>query len=145
MSFLGNLFSRRNAVPEYPPVDKVSTVGRRLEEVEPELQELMSKVSQPLEVVPAEHAAYVFIGKPPSSFGLAWIHDGTVSGLNTLIQEHGVAPAQVEKVVDELRSAYSRHQDAQHFSATVGKRQVVVTASEGLENEVHEIIENILH
>lgn len=145
MSFLGNLFSRSGSAPDYPPVDKTSKVGRRLEEVEPELQELMSKVSQPLEVVPAEHAAYVFIGKPPSSFGLAWIHDGTVSGLNTLVQEHGVAPAQVEKVVDELRSAYSRHQDARHFSATIGKRQVVVTASEGLENEVHEIIENILH
>lgn len=145
MSFLGNLFSRGASTPDYPPVDNVSTIGRRLEEVKPELKELMSKVSQPLEVVPAEHAAYVFIGKPPSSFGLAWIHDGTVSGLNTLVQEHGVAPAEVEKVVDELRTAYSRHQDAQHFSATIGKRKVVVTASEALENEVHGIIEKILH
>jgi hypothetical protein len=126
-------------------LDDQSRTGQKVAEVEQELQELMHKVSQPLEVVPTDHAAYVFIGKPPKKFGLAWIHDGKVSGLNTLIEEHGVTPAEIEKVLDSLREAYARHQDAKHYTATIDKRKVVVTASESLEHEVHDIIDAILH
>jgi len=84
-------------------------------------------------------------GKPPKKFGLAWIHEGKVSGLNTLIEEHGVTPAEIEKVLEALREAYEKHQDAQHYTASIDKRNVVVTASESLEREVHSIIDDILH
>ncbi|MBT8429127.1 MAG: hypothetical protein KJN79_04380 [Gammaproteobacteria bacterium] len=143
MGLFGNLFAGKT--PEYPPLDDQSRTGQKVAEVEQELQELMHKVSQPLEVVPTDHAAYVFIGKPPKKFGLAWIHDGKVSGLNTLIEEHGVTPAEIEKVLDSLREAYARHQGAEHYTATIDQRKVVVTASESLEHEVHDIIDAILH
>ncbi|MBT8428455.1 MAG: hypothetical protein KJN79_00945, partial [Gammaproteobacteria bacterium] len=71
--------------------------------------------------------------------------DGKVSGLNTLIEEHGVTPAEIEKVLDSLREAYARNQDAEHYTATIDQRKVVVTASESLEHEVHDIIDSILH
>jgi hypothetical protein len=143
MSLLGNLFSGRT--PDYPELDDNSRAARKIAEVEGELQTLMHKVSQPLEVVPSDHAAYVFIGKPPKKFGLAWIHDGEVSGLNTLVEEHGVSAADVEKVIEQLRESYERHSDAAHFTKTIENRKLVVTASEGLEHEVHDIIDRILH
>ena len=103
MGLFGNLFSGRT--PDYPPLDDSSQAGKKVAEIKHELQELIHKVSDPLEVVPSDHAAYVFIGKPPKKFGLAWIHDGKVSGLNTLVEEHGLKPTEVGEVVDQLRAA----------------------------------------
>jgi hypothetical protein len=139
---LGSLFSPKI---DYPPIDPNSVAARRIAEVESELDELAGKVSEKLEVIPSEHAAYVFIGKPPKNFGLAWIHDGQVSGLNNLVQDHGMKPLEVEKVVDELRTVYEQASDAKRFSTKVKDRMVVVTPSNQLEKEVHEIIDRITH
>ncbi len=142
MSLFGNLFSHK---PDFPAIDPNSAAASRVAEVEGELDELAHKVKQPLEIVPSEHAAYVFIGKPPKDFGLAWIHDGKVSGLHTLVDEHGLKPADVEKLVEQLRGAYERNADADRFSAKVHDRDVVVTPSPTLEHEVHEIIDKVVH
>jgi hypothetical protein len=142
MSLFGNLFSSK---PDYPAIDPASTAASRIAEVESQLGELAGQVKDPLEVVPSEHAAYVFIGKPPKKFGLAWIHDGEVSGLNTLVEEHGLKPLEVEKVLDQLRDAYERNADVNRFSATIQDRDVVVTPSAQLEKEVHEIIDDVVH
>lgn len=142
MGLLSNLFSSK---PAYPEIDPASDVAKRIAEVEPQLDELAGKISEPLEVVPAKHAAYVFIGKPPKKFGLAWVHDGKVSGLNTLVEEHGLKPAQIDHIMEELRDAYQRNSSAEHYCTTVHGRTVTVTTSDKLEHEVHEIIEEILH
>lgn len=142
MGLFSNIFSSK---PDLPAIDPNSTAASRVAEVERQLDELAGQVKDRLEVVPSEHAAYVFIGKPPKKFGLAWIHDGKVSGLNTLIEEQGVTPAEVEKVIDQLREAYSRHHDAAHYTTTIDQRKIVVTASDALEHEVHDIINRILH
>jgi len=141
MSLLGNLFSSK---PDYPAIDPASTAATRIAEVKPQLGELAGQVKDPLEVVPSEHAAYVFIGKPPKKFGLAWIHDGKISGLNTLVEEHGLKPLEVEKLLDQLRDAYERNADVNRFCTTVQDRDVVVTPSAKLEKEVHEIIDNVV-
>jgi hypothetical protein len=142
MSLFGNIFSSK---PDYPVIDPSSTAALRLAEVENQLGELAGQVNDPLEVVPTEHAAYVFIGKPPKRFGLAWIHDGKISGLNTLVEEHGLKPQEVEKLLDQLRGAYERNADVSRFCTTVQDRDVVVTPSAKLEKEVHEIIDNVVH
>jgi hypothetical protein len=142
MSLFGNLFSSK---PAYPAIDPSSTAASRIAEVKNQLGELAGQVKDPLEVVPTKHAAYVFIGKPPKRFGLAWIHDGKISGLNTLVEEHGLKPLEVEKVVDQLRDAYERNADVSRFCTTVQDRDVVVTPSAQLEKEVHEIIEKVVH
>jgi hypothetical protein len=141
MSLFGNIFSSK---PDYPAIDPSSTAASRIAEVKDQLGELAGQVKDPLEIVPARDAAYVFIGKPPKRFGLAWIHDGKISGLNTLVEEHGLKPLQVEKVVDQLREAYERNADVSRFSTTVQDRDVVVTPSASLENEVHEIIAKVV-
>lgn len=142
MSLFGNLFSSK---PDYPVIDPSSTAALRLTEIENQLGELAGQVKEPLEVVPAEHAAYVFIGKPPKRFGLAWIHDGKISGLNTLVEEHDLKPLEVEKLLDQLRGAYERNADVSRFCTTVQDRDVVVTPSDKLEKEVHEIIDKVVH
>ncbi len=141
MGFLSELFSSK---PDLPAIDPKSTAAARVAEVEKELDELAGQVNQPLEVVPSEHAAYVFIGKPPKKFGLAWIHDGKVSGLNTLVEEHGLSALEVEKVLADLREAYERNQGVNRFCATLQERDVVVTPSPDLEREVHEIIDQVV-
>lgn len=141
MGLLGKIFSRK---PDFPAIDAHSPAAARVAEVGPQLHELAREVSGPFEVVPSEHAAYVFIGKPPRNFGLAWIHDGRISGLNTLIKEHGLKQKEVDQVVDRLRDAYQRNADASRFSAKVENLDVVVTPSAGLEHEVHEIIDKIV-
>lgn len=142
MSLFGSLFSSK---PDYPAIDPSSTAAVRISEVEPQLGELAERIKDPLEIVPAEHAAYVFIGKPPKSFGLAWIHDGKISGLNTLVEEHGLQPKEIQEVVERLRIAYERNADVNRFCAKVHDRDMVVTPSAKLENEVHEIIEKVVH
>ena len=142
MSLFGNLFSSK---PDYPAIDPSSTAASRIAEVKTQLGELAGQVKDPLEVIPTKHAAYVFIGKPPKRFGLAWIHDGKISGLNTLVEEHGLKPLEVEKVVDQLREAYERNADVNRFCTTVQGRDVVVTPSARLEKEVHEIIDKVVH
>ncbi|MFC1719893.1 hypothetical protein ACFL00_01980 [Pseudomonadota bacterium] len=142
MSLFGNLFSSK---PDYPVIDPSSTAASRITQIKDQLGELAGQVKDPLEIVPARDAAYVFIGKPPKRFGLAWIHDGKISGLNTLVEEHGLKPLQVEKVVDQLREAYERNADVSRFCMTVQDRDVVVTPSASLENEVHEIIAKVVH
>jgi hypothetical protein len=141
MSLFGNLFSSK---PDYPAIDPSSRAASKISEIETQLGELAGQVKDPLEVVPAENAAYVFIGKPPKKFGLAWIHDGKISGLNTLVEDHGLKPLEVEKVVDRLRDAYERNADVDRFCATVQDRDVVVTPSAKLEQEVHEIIDKVV-
>jgi hypothetical protein len=142
MSLFGSLFSSK---PDYPAIDPSSTAATRIAEVKTQLGELAGQVKDPLEVVPSEHAAYVFIGKPPKRFGLAWIHDGKISGLNTLVEEHGLKPLEVEKLLDRLREAYERNADVSRFCTSVQDRDVVVTPSAKLEKEVHEIIDKVVH
>ncbi|HEY5775636.1 MAG TPA: hypothetical protein VIS57_06095 [Xanthomonadales bacterium] len=142
MSLFGSLFSSK---PNYPAIDPSSAAASRIAEVKAQLGELAGQVKAPLEVVPAEQAAYVFIGKPPKNFGLAWIHDGKISGLNKLVEEHGLKPLEVDKVIGQLRDAYERNADVNRFCTTVKNRNVVVTPSSKLEQEVHEIIDKVVH
>jgi hypothetical protein len=36
-------------------------------------EKLAGETKDPLEVVPAEDSVYIFVGKPPKKFGIAWI------------------------------------------------------------------------
>ncbi len=141
MSFISDLFSRK---PDFPDLDPTSTAATRVAEVEAELDTLAHQVNDRLEVVPSEHAAYVYIGKPPKKFGLAWIHDGKISGLNTLVEEHGLGPLEVSRVMTELGEAYERNADVKRYCAHVHDKDVVVTPSDKLEREVHEIIDKVV-
>jgi hypothetical protein len=51
----------------------------------------------------------------------------------------------VEQVISQLRDAYERNAEVSRFCTKVADRDLVVTPSSKLENEVHEIIDKVVH
>jgi len=130
---------------DYPPLPADNDAMARLEELKEPLEELAGKVRDHLEVVPAEHEAYVYLGHPPKRFGIAWIHDGKLDGLKELVDENHLSQAQTQKLVRALGTAYEHASDAPRYSAELAGKKVVVIPSRELGQEVHEIMEGVIH
>jgi hypothetical protein len=114
---------------DYPPLPADNAARARLDEVKPELEQLASKVHDHLEVVPGEHEAYVYLGKPPKHFGIAWLHDGQVDGLKELVDQHKLSQSQVQTLVSALGDAYEHASDAPRYSTEVAGKKVTVIPS----------------
>lgn len=140
MGLLKNLVGGEN----HPPLPSDSYAVKRVGSVLNELRQLASETKGRIEIVPAEHSAYVFIGKPPKKFGMAWIADGKVANLGELARQKNFSPITLEKIEDELSVAYKRSESDQRFSYDISGQQIVVTPSRDLENEVHDIIQGLL-
>lgn len=130
---------------EYPPLPAGNEALTQLDEVKKPLEELAHKVSDHMEVVPAEHEAFVFFGKPPRNFGIAWIHDGKVTGLKEIAEENGLSQIDVGKLIVQLGEAYQHASEAPRYAAEIGGKQMVIIPSTDLEQEVHQIMANTLH
>lgn len=130
---------------EYPPLPAGSAAIEKIEEIKAPLEALAHKVSDRLQVVPAEHQAFVFLGKPPENFGIAWIHDGKVTSLKDIVNEHHLSHSKVEELIGQLAQAYQHASESPRYSAEIGGKQMVVIPSKGLEQEVHQIMSNTLH
>ena len=142
MGMLGKLFGGKN---DYPPLPADNDAVTRLDGGKPQLEELATRVKDHLEVVPGEQEAFVYLGKPPKRFGIAWLHDGKVDGLNELVQEYKLSQVQVQKLIGALSAAYEHASDAPRYSAEVAGKQVTVIPSRGLRKEVHQIIDGAIH
>ncbi len=142
MGMLDKLFGGKN---DYPPLPSDNDALAKLDEVRTQLEELANRVHDHMEVVPGEHEAYVYMGKPPKRFGIAWLHDGKVDGLNELVDQHKLSQSQVQKLIGALSAAYEHARDAPRYSAEVAGKQVTVIPSRGLGKEVHQIIEGAIH
>jgi hypothetical protein len=142
MGILSNWFGGTN---DYPPLPADNEARSRLDEVKPQLEELANRVNDNLEVVPGEHEAYVYLGKPPKRFGIAWLHDGKVDGLKELVDEHNLSQPQVQKLIGKLSSAYKHASEIPRYSAEVAGKKVTVIPSVGFGREVHKIMEGAIH
>jgi len=130
---------------DFPPLPADNEAMAKLNEVKAQLEELAKKVNDHLEVVPAEHEAYVYLGRPPKRFGIAWIHDGKVDGLKELVDESQLSQAEVQKMIRALGAAYEHASDAPRYSAELAGKKVVVIPSRGLGREVHAIMDTAIH
>ena len=130
---------------EYPPLPADNDAMAKLDEMKAQLEELAAKVNDHLEVVPADHEAYVYLGKPPRRFGIAWIHDGKLDGLKELVEEHELSQAETQKMIGSLGDAYEHASDAPRYSTELAGKKVVVIPSRKLGQEVHEIMERAIH
>lgn len=137
MGLFSKMFGQGEA---YPELSGDSAAAGKLAAIESSLEQLARDVHDPMEVVPTDHGAYVFIGKPPKKFGIAWIEEGEIRSFKTLMEEHGVSGTEIAKVSDELRDVYVRHHETEHYRTTIAGTEMVVTPDAGLEADVREVL-----
>jgi hypothetical protein len=141
MGILGKLFGGEQ---EHLPLDPASTAATRLERDKGVLEEFAHRVHDKLELIPGSRATYVFIGKPPDAFGIAWIEYGEEHNFKRLMKDKGLSQQQVQVRSDELRAAYIRSKGEARFKADLGGKHVLVTPSSSLEQELVEIIHRVV-
>jgi len=141
MGILDTLFGNKET--HYPPLDSHSEAADQFRDIEPELRAFVETIDENVEVVPAPDESYIFFGKPPKVFGLAWIRDGKLKNLSEVVEEKKVPPYRAEALADLLRAAYKQSKGDERYSTQLGDRTVVVTPSDGLRRSVHEIVEKI--
>ena len=138
MGLLGSLFGGEK---EHPALESSSPVTPRLERNREMLEGFAQRVRDKLEIVPGERGVYVFVGKPPKTFGIVWFHDdGAESNLKKLMEEKGLTAAQVQDLSDALRDAYARSEGEPRYAYELAGRKVLVTPSPTLQQDVSQII-----
>ena len=142
MGILNKLFGGKK---EYPPLPQDNEVKAQLDELKEPLEDLAHRVSDHIEVVPAAQEAFVFLGKPPKKFGIAWIHEGKVSGLKELVDDHNLSQGAAANMVEKMGQAYANATETPRFTADLGNKKAVVIASSDLEKELRQIMENTIH
>jgi hypothetical protein len=137
MGFFDRMFGEKK---EYPELDPYSPTLNCLEKFRPQLEALSAEAKPPLEVIPGVERAFVFIGKPPKKFGIAWIEEGQVNNL-----KNRVDPQKVQALAERLRKIYEANQQGERFSAKLGACNLVVTPSDKFRNELREVIQEATH
>jgi len=138
MGFFDRFFG---AGASYPPLDDSNPAARQMEALMPDIESIADEVQVPIEVVPAEGAAYVFVGKPPKKFGMFWVEDGRIKHLKQLADEKGIGPERLSILSEHLRQAYIKSKSEPRFYAETAKGKVTVTPSQSLLSEVRKVIQ----
>jgi len=142
MGFFSKAFGGKS---DYPELSAGNPALDQVQAIEQPLQELVKMIHDPLEIVPAEGRTYVFVGKPPKRFGVAWIENGEIVNFQVQAKEHGLTPIQMQEVIERIGEAYRQAEDAQRFATKVAGRDIVVTPSSNLEQEVQQIVSSVLN
>jgi hypothetical protein len=75
-------------------------------------------------------------------FPIAWIEDGEkIVNFKTLVDEKGLSPTRINHLSEELRKAYTAHQDKPRFVTRIKDRDVVVIPSMSLLNNLKGVVE----
>lgn len=134
------LFSKKI---RYPELREGHPATGQIEGIEAPLKELIGQVSDPLEVVPADSHAYVFIGKPPKKFGVALLEEGSFKNFVALAKEKGLSDPKIFALIEELGDAYRQSQDSERYKITLSGKDVVVTPCQKLEAQMGQIIQSV--
>jgi len=140
MGLFNKLFGKGE---DYPPLEPGTPLAKHLDGITQPLENLISETKDSLEVVPADKTTYVFIGKPPKQFGIAWIQNNKVYNLKALADQKGLSPSTLQGVSEELAKAYKGSKEDARYSSQIGDSQLVVTASETLGPDLDQIIGKI--
>jgi hypothetical protein len=141
MGFLSSVFGGEK---ELPRLDAQSVTARRIEQNRAPLETFAAKVKDRLELVPTSDVTYFFIGKPPGTFGIAWIdRDGEEHNLKTMMQKQGLSQQTVVTISEALRTAYENHQGEPRYHATLAGKTVTVIPSDGLAAQVQHIVHGV--
>ena len=137
MGIFRRLFS---SGPDYPLMNPRDPAARRVTKILRPLESLAQSVPENLELVPGVQKSYVFVGKPPKRFGLAWIENGKVHRFREEARKKGVAPERIAALGREVRQAYEESRGDDRYRVTVAGRRIIVTPSRQLELSVEKIV-----
>ena len=138
MGFLGKL---RGGKPDYPSLDSSAPAAKHLDAVRPPLHKLAHDTKDPLEIVPADNSAYIFVGKPTEKFGILWIEDrNNIVNFKSLVGEKGLSPTSLQQLSEELKKAYIAHQDKPRFVTRISDREVGVIPATSLLKNVKAVV-----
>lgn len=140
MRILERLFGRRG---ELPPLTEDNPAVPRLRKDIRGLESLASRVRDDLEVMPAEQATFVFMGRPPGRSGVALVEGGKVKDLRVLIAERGMDRRSLRPVMKKLRRVYRENRKTKRFFTKIARRTVVVAPAEDFAREVERIVREI--
>ena len=133
------IFDKLKGSSALPPLDASSPAERLIEPYAERLADLADRAGT-LEIVTAGEGLYVFVGKPPKNFGLVWYHDGEEQNFKKLAEERGFAYAQLERFSNDLRDAYTRHQNEPRFARKLARHTATVIPSESFGEDVSAIV-----
>lgn len=140
MGFLDKLLGSSK---EYPLLDNNDPAAQKIDAMRQPVENFVSEIKDPLEVVPDEETAFFFIGKPPKKFGVAWVgKDGKVVNFKNLVEEKGLSMISLEHLSDRLKEIYIKHQEEPRYSTSIKEKNVVVTPSETLKMDIRKVIED---
>jgi hypothetical protein len=137
MGFFNKIFGQDK---EYPELEATDPVAHSVNSFMHDLEILAREVDDSLEVVPARDTAYVFIGKPPKKFGVAWIRNGKINNFKTLAKEKDIPEMKLQLMSEKLRKAYEKSENASRYSTTIADKKVIVTSSDTLLEDLKQII-----
>ncbi len=140
MGIFEKIFGARQT---HTPLEPGNPLAQHLDEIRQPLEGLAEQAKDSLEIVPSGNATYVFIGKPPKQFGIAWLQDGEVFNLKKIADQKGLEQAALEKTTTELSKAYQRSKEDERFATTVCTYPCLVTSSQTLAQDVDQIIQTI--
>jgi hypothetical protein len=141
MGFLGKLFGTEKE--QHPTLDPSTPAADRLERNKGALERFARKVHDKLELVPGARAIYVFIGRPPDAFGIAWFEGSEEHNLKRLMADRKLSQRKIQAVSEELREAYQRARGEPRYVFSLAGKQVTVTPSAALEAELVKIIHEV--
>ncbi len=128
---------------KYSPLEQTNPLAKYLDNIRAPLEDLANQAKDSLEVVPAGDATYVFIGKPPNQFGIAWVLGGEIFNLKKLADQKNLSASKIAKTSNELSKAYKKSKEAIRYSTKVGPCSCIVTSSETLGEDVDNIIRSV--
>ncbi len=142
MGFLDKIFGGKH---DYPALDSASPAAGQLARMRAQLESLSREVHKPMEVIPGEEETYVFIGKPPKKFGIAWIEGNRIMSFKTLAEERGIDPQRLQPLAEKLRRIYEANLNDPRYVTKIGDQEVVVTPDEEFRRQVGDVIREAAH
>jgi hypothetical protein len=125
----------------YPALDQSSAAYQRIQKHRAMVEPFFQRVNEKFEMIPTDDAVYVFVGKPPSAFGVAWFNGGKEHNLKSFMQEHGLSAQKVQILSDKLRDVYVSFQSAERFSISLGGKTITVTPIDAFGQAVAKVIQ----
>jgi hypothetical protein len=140
MGLFGKLFGTEK---ELPQLDPSSPAASKLNELKSALEPFVHKIHDRMEFVPAANTVYVYIGKPPGMFGLAWFENGQEVNFKSFTASKGLKQKQIQSIYGRLGEAYSTSESDPRYETVIGGKKVIVLPSDALAKKIEEIVHTV--